>query len=67
MQVLVLENVRFHKEETKNEPEFAKKVSCWKGHIALQPCKATLPRALHELSTKPQLQLLPYPQLLTGW
>jgi len=26
MQVLVLENVRFYKEETKNDPEFAKKV-----------------------------------------
>jgi hypothetical protein len=27
LQVLVLENVRFYKEETKNDPEFAKKVS----------------------------------------
>ncbi len=26
-EVLLLENVRFHKEETKNEPEFAKAVS----------------------------------------
>lgn len=26
MQVLVLENVRFYKEETKNDAEFAKKV-----------------------------------------
>ena len=27
LQVLVLENVRFYKEETKNDAEFAKKVS----------------------------------------
>ena len=27
LQVLVLENVRFHKEETKNDPEFAKQVA----------------------------------------
>ena len=26
LQVLILENVRFYKEETKNDPEFAKKV-----------------------------------------
>ena len=26
MQLLVLDNVRFYKEETKNDPEFAKKV-----------------------------------------
>ena len=27
MQVLLLENVRFHKQEEKNDPEFAKQVS----------------------------------------
>ena len=29
LQVLVLENVRFYKEETKNDAEFAKKVHCF--------------------------------------
>jgi hypothetical protein len=28
-QVLLLENVRFYKEEEKNDPEFAKKVGAW--------------------------------------
>lgn len=35
MQVLLLENVRFHKQEEKNDPEFAKQVR--KLHIGSLP------------------------------
>ena len=39
-QVLLLENVRFYKEEEKNDIEFAKKVRCMCHSLLLQPyCK----------------------------
>ena len=43
-QILILENVRFHPEETKNDPEFAKKVC-----HAVPICKPELQLALTRL------------------
>ncbi len=47
MQVLLLENVRFHKQEEKNDPEFAKQVSLNFINVSTQcslNCNASTPQ-----------------------
>lgn len=45
-EVVLLENLRFHKEETKNDPEFAKKLASYAVFLSTMPLER---RTVHML------------------